>query len=130
MDDDPFVDVVAEMGLADPDGPIVPSRRVRFEQTDAEVDQRKRKAVATAAAQHATEIVGDWVDKALAWTPMVDLHQRVVVPAYAVESFILQGKVGALVAGGGTGKTTLKLYLAVCIATGRRFFGLAVTQGT
>lgn len=112
-------DVVAEMGLDDPVGPIVPAD-----------DQRRRMAIAAAPLTTTAAVVGDWLDKALNWTPLVDLHERVVVPAYAVEQLILKGKVGALVAGGGTGKTTLKLHLAVCIATGRRFFDLAVARGT
>ena len=75
------------------------------------------------------EPVGDWVDKALNWLPLMDLHSREVKPDFAVQDWILCGKVGALVAAGGTGKTTLLLMLGISIATGRPFFGQAAKKG-
>ena len=44
--------------------------------------------------------------------------------------WIQAGKVGALVAAGGVGKTTLMLKLGICIALGRPFFGQGVKKGS
>ena len=60
----------------------------------------------------------------------VDLDAPVADVKFAVHGLIPAGRVGALVAAGGTGKTTLLLILFVCIATGRPFFGCTVMQGT
>ncbi len=70
-----------------------------------------------------------WVAAVRAWEP-VDLNAPAAQVKFVVDGLIQAGKVGALVAAGGTGKTTLLLILFVCIATGRPFFGCAVTQGT
>ena len=70
------------------------------------------------------------------WVPMVkaapayDLKTLVHEARWAVKGLIQAAKVGALVAAGGTGKTTLLLYLCVCIATGRQFMGCDVQQGS
>lgn len=72
----------------------------------------------------------EWVEKVLAWQPPTDLAERRVKLKWAIDGWIQQGKVGALVAAGGTGKTTLLLTLGICIATGRRFFGRQVRYGT
>lgn len=49
---------------------------------------------------------------------------------WVVENLVQAAKVGALVAAGGTGKTTLLLHLCVCIAIGRQFMGCNVKQGS
>lgn len=73
--------------------------------------------------------LAEWVEAALKWSP-VDLDAPPVEVKFAVHGLIPAGKVGALVAAGGTGKTTLLLILFACIATGRPFFDCPVTQGT
>lgn len=72
----------------------------------------------------------EWVYRVQTWQPPIDLTTRAVSVQYAVEGWIQEAKVGAFVAAGGTGKTTLLLHLAVCHATGRPFFGCKVKQGT
>lgn len=59
-----------------------------------------------------------------------DLLTRQISVDFAVDGLIQAGKVGALVAAGGTGKTTLLLILGICIALGRMFLGCAVKQGS
>jgi RecA-family ATPase len=72
----------------------------------------------------------EWVEDLRNWQPTYDLATLEVQPNWAVRDWVLAGKVGALVAGGGTGKTTLLLYLFVCIAIGRPFMGCDVTPGS
>jgi len=127
--------VIDDMGLDDPPGLVVPRQRSRFVQTDEGVEQRKAEAVAkkseSMSAMHFDSPgATDWVEMARNWMPLIDLTTRVVQPDFAVEGLILSGKVGALVAAGGTGKTTILAYLGVCIATGRPFFGCKVKPGT
>jgi len=72
-----------------------------------------------------------WVTAMQSWQPSLDrLGWRRVDVKHAVQGLIRAGKVGALVAAGGTGKTTLLLILAVCHATGRPFLGQEVIVGT
>jgi hypothetical protein len=71
-----------------------------------------------------------WVEKLAAWSPPADLATRTVLVEFAVDGWIQVGKVGALIAAGGTGKTTLLLHLGTCIALGQPFFGRVVRQGT
>jgi len=73
----------------------------------------------------------DWVNVMRAWAPSTQAlgWQRIEVE-HAVQDLIRKGKVGALVAGGGTGKTTLLLTLFICHATGRPFLGLDVMVGS
>lgn len=80
-------------------------------------------------AEDETAQLPEWVERAQKWSP-VDLDTVVADVRFALHGLIPLGKVGALVAAGGTGKTTLLLVLFVCIATGRPFFGLRVKQGT
>jgi RecA-family ATPase len=70
-----------------------------------------------------------WVTEVQRWQPSADLLALDKPVEFAVEGLIQAGKVGALVAAGGTGKTTLLLTLGVCIATGRPFLELDVQQG-
>lgn len=82
---------------------------------------------------HATGIdagaLPEWVEKLGNWGHSTNFANRKVAVEFAVHGWIPAGKVGALVAAGGTGKTTLLLILAVCIALGRPFFGCQVLQG-
>ena len=71
-----------------------------------------------------------WVESMLAWKPTGRANKPKAEVQHAVRGLIRTGKVGALVAAGGTGKTTLLLILAVCHATGRPFFGQEVMVGT
>jgi RecA-family ATPase len=70
-----------------------------------------------------------WVKAMQAWVPNQKWRQDLQVK-HAVQGLIRAGKVGALVAAGGTGKTTMLLMLAICHATQRKFLGLEVTHGT
>lgn len=70
-----------------------------------------------------------WVARVRSWVPPDDIGTTTPVVSYAVQGLIQCGKVGALVAAGGTGKTTLLLTLGVAHATGRKFLGLGVRQG-
>lgn len=95
-----------------------------------------RQARARTSARPAFETVPDetaigpgWVEKVRNWTPPADLGTRLPTVSFAVEGLIQCGKVGALVAAGGTGKTTLLLTLGVAHATGRKFLGLNVRKG-
>jgi hypothetical protein len=72
----------------------------------------------------------NWSDTISKWTPPRDLKSLEVAPKFAVEGLIQSGKVGALIAAGGTGKTTLIMTLAICIAVGRPFLGRKVKHGT
>lgn len=71
-----------------------------------------------------------WVKAMQAWQPTRRVGTRTVNVQYAVDGLVRVGKVGVLVAAGGTGKTTLLLILAICHATGRPFFGQNVLPGT
>lgn len=71
-----------------------------------------------------------WVHKVQTWQLPEDLGTRSTTVHFAVGQLIQCGKVGALVAGGGTGKTSLLLSLGVCHATGRDFLGMKVRQGS
>lgn len=70
-----------------------------------------------------------WMQAVQQWMPPADLCTRDVKVQWAVEGWIQEGKVGALVAAGGTGKTTLLLVLGICIALGWPFFGHRVKRG-
>lgn len=71
-----------------------------------------------------------WVAAVRNWVAPPFLAAEPVMVEFAVGKLIQAGKVGALVAAGGTGKTTLLLTLAMCHATGREFLGMRVTRGT
>lgn len=73
----------------------------------------------------------EWVP-AVSAEPAYDLKKLAqdVQVRWVVENLVQAGKVGALVAAGGTGKTTLLLHLFICIATGRQFLGNNVKQGS
>jgi RecA-family ATPase len=62
--------------------------------------------------------------------PAYDLTKPVHDVRWVVEGLIQAAKVGALVAAGGTGKTTLLLYMCICIAIQRKFMGCDVTHGS
>jgi hypothetical protein len=106
------------MGLDPPDRPLA---------------RRERRAAArrgTLAEAPAKPALPDWVTKIHTWTPPTDLEVRQVKVAYLVDGLLQLGKAGVLVAGGGTGKTTLLIQLLICIATGRKFLGRIVRYGT
>ena len=86
--------------------------------------------ISSAPCEAGPEIVHEWVEVVRNWRPPKELaaHDRPV--DFVVDKLIQAGKVGALVAAGGTGKTTLQLTLAVCIATRRPFMDCEVRQGT
>ena len=87
------------------------------------------RRLAAASTPPATE-VPVWVSKLQSWTPPTDLLTREVNVDWAVTGLIQAGKVGALVAAGGTGKTTLLMILGISIALGRPFFGSPVKSGS
>jgi len=74
--------------------------------------------------------VPDWVRRLRDWQPSTGEPPQLPDIVQAVRGLIRAGKVGALVAAGGTGKTTLLLILAVCHANGLPFFGMEVLEGT
>lgn len=88
--------------------------------------------LATFAAQTEalTRPASGWLATMRNWKPLPNLATREVRVDFAVEGLIQTAKVGALVAAGGTGKTTLLLTLGACIALGRPFMGREVKQGT
>jgi RecA-family ATPase len=79
---------------------------------------------AIAPAQH------EWVAKLRKWSAPADLPSGEQPVEFEVEGLIPARKVGALVAAGGTGKTTLQITMYVCGATGRPFLGRSVRAGT
>ncbi len=87
-------------------------------------------AEATARANASAQAVGSFLGLVRHWTPKADAAALVtVVPVeYLVEPWIQHGQAGALVAEGGTGKTTIKVLLGISIATGRPFLGLSVCR--
>ena len=72
----------------------------------------------------------EWVKAVRSWRPPSDLQSKELPVDFAVDGLIPARKVGALVAAGGTGKTTLQITLGVCIAIKRRFLGCDVKQGS
>jgi RecA-family ATPase len=82
-----------------------------------DIKRRAAKQLGEASSPH------EWVGRVKTWQPPADLAQHQKPVEFAVEGLVPVGKVGALVAAGGTGKTTLKLTMGVCIATGRDFLG-------
>lgn len=112
-------------------------RRPAADYSDAAVEHRKHLPPPPIAWQDAGQYAAneyppalpEWVETFRAPNALFDLDKHEVQVTYAVDGWIQAGKVGALVAAGGTGKTTLLLILAVCIATGRPFFGCQVKQG-
>jgi RecA-family ATPase len=118
-------DIVDELGMLDPERvlpKLVPAPAYYTEWKDP----RPPKAPMLPAPRP----VPEWVVAARGWTPAASLDAMVRDVQFAVQGLIQEGLVGALVAAGGTGKTTLLLTLAVCIGTGRPFFGRQVRQGT
>ncbi len=55
----------------------------------------------------------------------LEFHQAQLSPPCVVENYLWED-VGVLFAPGGTGKTTLIIYEAICIALGRRLWGLTI----
>lgn len=72
----------------------------------------------------------EWVARVRFWQAPEDLDAKPKPVPMAVDTLIQRGKVGALVAAGGTGKTTLLLTLGCCHATGRPFLGMQVKPGS
>lgn len=72
----------------------------------------------------------DWVTRVRTYEPPEFVATGNIPPVeWCVDGWIQRGLAGVLVAGGGTGKTTLMLLIAVCHATGRPFMGRAVRRG-
>lgn len=71
-----------------------------------------------------------WASKVRFWEAPEDLDAKPAPVAMAVDTLIQRGKVGALVAAGGAGKTTLMTTLGCCHATGRPFLGMRVEPGS
>ena len=60
---------------------------------------------------------------------LVDLGARdPVPPAFVIDGFLPQGELTLFAGHGGTGKTSVALLAAVCIAAGRDFYGLPVQR--
>ena len=72
----------------------------------------------------------EWVRKLAAWTPPEQFASADTPVTFEFEGVIAAGKVGALVAGGGTGKTILMLTMFVHGAIGRPFLGRHVRRGS
>ena len=72
----------------------------------------------------------EWVNAVRSWQPPSDIQSKEQPVDFAVDGLIPARKVGALVAAGGTGKTTLQITLGVSIAIKRRFMGCEVQQGS
>lgn len=111
------------------DGWSKPATSYRQSNTQAVSDTAPEILDATPQGEEQPATAG-WVSTVRNWTPPPDLAIRTVLVDYAVEKLIQSGKVGALVAAGGTGKTTLLLTLGICHATGRDFLGIPVKHGT
>ena len=74
--------------------------------------------------------VPEWVSNLHSWTPPTDLMTREATIEWAITGLIQAGKVGALVAAGGTGKTTMLMILGICVSLGRPFLGCPVKMGS
>ena len=72
----------------------------------------------------------EWVGRLKAWRAPQSLPSGDIPVEFEVEGLIPARKIGALVAAGGTGKTTLQITMYVCGATGRTFLGRRVRLGT
>jgi RecA-family ATPase len=122
------LDVVEEIGVEDPD--FLLAKPVRHSRVDIEPPRRRNRASAPGTdSTPIAPLVPDWVAAARAWTP-ADLDTVPTEVAWVVQGLVPQGKVGALVAAGGTGKTTLLLTMFACIALGRPFLGRDTAMGT
>jgi AAA domain len=126
-------DVVADLGVEDPDVVLAKPRRGVALLAPAETRQQPRTAAqhanVKAANASAESIVPEWVKAAQAWSP-VDLDTVVAEVGWVVHGLIPLAKAGALVAAGGTGKTTLLLTMFTCIALGLPFLGRKSATGT
>ena len=71
-----------------------------------------------------------WIARVRFWKAPENLDALPKPVDMAVDTLIQRGKVGALVAAGGVGKTTLMTTLACCHATGRQFLGMRVEPGS
>lgn len=90
-----------------------------------------RTALPPVSEEFEGEAFPRWVRTLKAWQPRtLDLNAPPREVVHAVHQIIRPAKVGALVAAGGTGKTTVLIWLAVAHATGRKFLGQAVQTGT
>ncbi|MFZ3324210.1 MAG: AAA family ATPase [Usitatibacter sp.] len=61
---------------------------------------------------------GDWESKLRGWKPKASATELLKIPelAFLLRPWVQRGQAGQLVAEGGTGKTTVKIHLMVCIA--------------
>lgn len=143
MDDDELA--LGDLGVVNPDRPLPRAVRHRVDMSAEAVAARRAEAARPARpaatnfdAQQMIEVppmsmhaeAPEWVEAVRHWAPVYDLATLMVDVRWAVHGLIQAGKVGALVAAGGTGKTTLLLILFICIAIGRLFFGCKVSEGT
>lgn len=136
MDDEDLS--LGDLGVVDPERPLPRAERYRVDMSPQGVAARRAEVVATRKAKNAERAAAvepetvrpEWVDTVRNWAPAYDLGSLMVAVKWAVRGLVLAGKVGALVAAGGTGKTTLLITLWVCIATGRQFFGHDVVTGS
>ncbi len=88
---------------------------------------RGTEAVNSPAIAH---LAHEWVDKLRDWVAPAELPSGDAMVEFEVEGLIPARKIGALVAAGGTGKTTLQITMYVCGAIGRPFLGRKVRHGT
>lgn len=133
---------LGDLGIVDPERPLPRRAALSASGSVAHVDGANAAVVISGsttkrfASVSANDLSGptsasvDWVSAVQNWQPIQDLATRSVEVDWAVEGLVPSAKVGALVAAGGTGKTTLMLILFVCIATGRPFFGRTVREGS
>ncbi len=96
-----------------------PRWRDRYDDVPALVDSAQRKFAPEPAAPEPAACLVDLHDLA---------HAEVPAPAHIIERLLPERAVTLLGAHGGTGKTLLALFLAVCVATGRAFLGHAVKR--
>ena len=129
---------LGDLGLGDPERPLPKaSRGAVIDWSPEAVKARKIAAREARSAARNAEPAAEPVDEAASWVeavrdyrPELDIEARQHAVEWAVEDWIQRGKVGALVAGGGTGKTTILMMLGICIALGWPFFGQRVQRGS
>lgn len=96
---------------------------------DVEAAKRAWDARKLAVAEQMRGEVDSWMDAVRNYTAPIDCWRSPPPIRWAVEGLIRQGNVGALIAPGATGKTTLLITLGICHALGVPFLGHAVKQG-
>ena len=139
MDEDDEL-ALGDLGVDDPDRPLPRRERPQTDWSAEAVERRKANPPppmpapdpsappAQPAEPHST--LPQWIARVRTWCPPDDLGAEPEPVAMAVAGLIQEAKVGALVAAGGVGKTTMLLTLGICHATARDFLGHKVRPGS